>query len=52
MREKRALQGGTLRIRVMIVVIPAQERGEGVLDLGWASALVWETMDFDTSLAY
>ena len=33
MREKRALQGGTLRIRVMIVVIPDQERG-GVDRLG------------------
>ena len=33
MREKRALQGGTLKIRVMIVVIPAQERGRG-----WISA--------------
>ena len=51
MREKRALQGGTLNTRVMIVVIPAQERGGG-LDFGWASAVVRETMDFDTSLAY
>ena len=48
MKEKHALQGGTLRIRVMIVVIPDQERGGWI---GWASAVVWETMGFDTSLA-
>ena len=50
--RKTSTSGGTLRIRVMIVVIPAQERRGGGLDLSWASAIMRETMDFDTSLAY